>query len=198
MRSIRAALFSLAVAGFAMPSAAQAALPGELAPFVAKGMQPVAFEAADLNADGLGDYILVSEPVARENDETDPLEIRRTLMVVVRDAKNALRVAARSDRAVYCAACGGMMGDPFEGIAAEKGKFTVSHYGGSGWRWANESTFAWSRRDEAWQLVRVEEVSFHASEPEKEERAVFTPPKDFGKIDLEDFDPENWKGVGPK
>jgi hypothetical protein len=91
-----------------------------------------------------------------------------------------------------------MMGDPFEGVEIKKGRFIVHHYGGSSWRWANNTTFAWSRRDQTWQLVRVENTSLHAGDPKTEKRTIHTPPRHFGKIDLADFDPEKYLGVGPK
>lgn len=71
-----------------------------------------------------------------------------------------------------------------------------THYGGSGWRWSANYTFAWSRRDQSWQLVRVEKESFHASEPDEIETTVHTPPKDFGLIDVTEFNPEDYLGRG--
>ena len=90
------------------------------------------------------------------------------------------------------------MGDPFVGIEASAGTFTVMHYGGSSWRWSSNVRFNYSRKDKAWQLVRVETSSFHTADPDKEKVEVATPPKDFGKIDFADFDPEDWKGKGPR
>jgi hypothetical protein len=90
------------------------------------------------------------------------------------------------------------MGDPFGGVTVGPGTFTVSNAGGTGWRWSSLYTFNYSRRDDTWQLVRVEEHGFHASEPGKGRTTVSTPPKDFGKIDIADFDPGNWEGQGPR
>jgi hypothetical protein len=91
-----------------------------------------------------------------------------------------------------------MMGDPFQGVEVGPKTFTVSHYGGRAWGWSVDYTFNYSRRDNTWQLVRVEESSFHAFEPDKIKRAVYVPPKHYGKIDIADFDPDNWKGQGQK
>ena len=90
------------------------------------------------------------------------------------------------------------MGDPFQGVEVEPKTFTVTHYGGSAWRWSVDYKFAYSRKDDTWQLVKVEESSFHASAPDKGENKTHTPPKDFGKIDFADFDPEKWKNQGPR
>jgi hypothetical protein len=90
------------------------------------------------------------------------------------------------------------MGDPFVGVAARAGGFTLRHYGGSGWRWSADYTFAHSRRDRAWQLVRVEEASFHAGDPGTRRRRVSTPPRDFGKVDVRTFDAEAWQLRGER
>ena len=48
-------------------------------------------------------------------------------------------------------------------------------------------------------LTRVTDVSFHASHPEESMKyRVYTPPRHFGKIDLREFDPENYLGRGPR
>ena len=83
------------------------------------------------------------------------------------------------------------MGDPLQVVSAKDKSFRIEHYGGSGWRWSMNYQFNYSRRDDTWQLVRVEETSFHVSEPDKMEKdLVRMPPKDYGKIDIAEFDPE--------
>lgn len=153
-------------------------------------MTVLAIERADLNRDDREDVVLVLE-------SSDP-ELPRTLLLLVRDAKGALQPGKRSAKAVFCRNCGGVMGDPFQGIHAGKGRFTIEHYGGSSWRWSSNFTFGWSRRDRSWQLVRVESSSFHAGEPDKIETTIETPPKHFGLIDVSDFDPEDYLGKGKK
>ena len=159
-------------------------------PFVEKNTTVLAVEQGDLNRDGREDAVLVLEPA-------DP-EQPRPLLLLLRGADGTLKLAKRSAKAVACRNCGGVMGDPFQGVHIEKGRFTVQHYGGSSWRWSANSTFGWSRRDQSWQLVRVEMTSFHASDPDSEETTVHTPPKDFGLIDVEEFDPEEYLGKGKK
>jgi len=168
-------------------------VPAELGRFVGRGLTPIAVEKGDLNRDGRSDYILVVER-PNEGDVEGP----RTIMILTRNADGSLKLAKRNEKAVFCRDCGGMMGDPFMGVEIKKDRFVIHHYGGSSWRWTNDATFAWSRRDQTWQLVRVETSSFHAGDPEKEERKVHTPPRHFGKIDLADFDPDKYLGVGPR
>ncbi len=167
-----------------------AALLGDVQPFVEKNTTVLVAERGDLNRDGSEDVVLVLEP--------DDPEESRPLLILIRDQKGALKLAKRGAKAVACRNCGGVMGDPFQGIDIGKGRFTVEHYGGSGWRWSANYTFAWSRRDQSWQLVRVEKESFHASEPDEVEKTVHTPPKDFGLIDVTEFNREDYLGRGKK
>lgn len=161
---------------------------------------------ADLNGDGRQDAVYIQEqpdpafvPDPAFPDVQAPL--RRVLKIAVRDAAGQLVVVKQNHKIAYASDAGGMMGDPLEGggLTVENKRFSVSHYGGSGWRWANTVEFAYSRRDNTWQLVKVEETSFHAGDAEGAEVTnVFTPPKDFGKIDIAEFDPEHFKGIGEK
>ena len=162
----------------------------DVEPFVEKNTTALAIERGDLNRDGREDVVLVLEP-------EDP-EQPRPLLILVRAADGSLKLAKRSAKAVFCRNCGGMMGDPFQGVTLEKGRFTVQHYGGSAWRWSSSFTFAWSKRDQSWQLVRVENTSFHASEPDKIEKTVHIPPRDFGLIVVKEFDPEDYRGKGKR
>lgn len=173
-------------------------LPAELGAFVESGTQAIYFAQSDLDGDQRLDALLVLEPVTQPKDAEFVEGPARTLLLLRRGPNGQLRVAKRNDKLVYCATCGGVMGDPFQGIEAGLKSFRVSHYGGSSWRWTADYQFNYSRKDDTWQLVRVEESSFHASDPDKLKQRVYTPPKDFGKIDLADFDPEHWKGQGPK
>lgn len=185
---------ALAAAGTQVPDVA---VPAAAKPFVAPGTKPLAFETADLNRDGRPDAVLVLDPIVEPGDDQFA-ERPRQLLILVGDAEGSYRAAARNARIVYCAACGGVMGDPFQGVSAGPGTFTVHNAGGSSWRWGVEYTFTYSRRDTAWQLVKVVETNGHASDPKGPTETVSTPPKAFGKIDLASFDPENWKNQGPR
>lgn len=174
-------------------------LPAELKAFIAPQTKAIYFALADLDGDQRSDALLVLEPeLEKPKDEAYVEAPARTLLLLRRGSDGQLREAKRNDKLVYCATCGGVMGDPFQGIEVGPKTFSVSHYGGSSWRWTAEYQFNYSRKDDTWQLVRVEESQFHASEPDKLKQQRYKPPKDFGKIDLADFDPEHWKGQGPK
>ncbi|MCF8382327.1 MAG: hypothetical protein K9G39_01855 [Chlorobium sp.] len=171
-------------------------LPQGVGAFVEKGTLPLILSEADLDGDGLNDFILVLERQKVRSSDPEIEVGQRPLFILIRQQGGALRLVRRNDDIVYCSACGGVMGDPFMDVGAGLKTFTVYHYGGSAWRWSVNYTFNYSRRDRTWQLVRVEEERFHVSEPEKVEKEVLTPPKHYGKIDIADFHPERWKGTG--
>ncbi|BBB59633.1 hypothetical protein UNDKW_1360 [Undibacterium sp. KW1] len=173
-------------------------IPPDLRPFVTANTKLLAFASADLNGDDKTDYVFILEKQKKNAADEDMEQGQRPLHIVIRQADGKLKLVKTNDKIVLCSTCGGMMGDPFGDLKASKKGLTVSHYGGSGWRWANEFQFNYSRKDDTWQLVKAKESSFHASEPDNAKVNIFTPPKHYGKIDIADFDPEKFKGVGAK
>jgi hypothetical protein len=175
----------VAVLATQSPCRATGSLPAAVQPFVERGSCAIALERGDLDRDGRADYLLVLERPA-----PDPEDGRlRSLLVLTASG----RLAAKADGVVLCSRCGGIWGDPLEGVEVRPGGFTVSHYAGSAWRWRLDFTFAYSRRDRAWQLVRIYEVGYHTGDPEKTmTRRISRPPRDFGKVDLRTFDAEKW------
>jgi hypothetical protein len=174
-------------------------IPDEVKPFIEKGMVAIALESGDLNGDGTKDYVLViGTPPSETGGYDEKGDAKRPTLVLISDASGKLSLAARNDEVAFCRNCGGVLGDPFQGVEINGTSFTVSNYGGSNWRWSNAFRFAYSRRDHTWQLVRVEESSFHVFEPDKEKTTIYTPPKSFGLINFADFNPENFKGKGKK
>jgi hypothetical protein len=175
--------------GEAMP------VPAELAPLMPARTTLLDQHAADLNGDGRADVVFVVEWLPKAGDDDDGA---RTLFVALRQVDGSLKIVKHNDKIVFCRQCGGIWGDPYGGLIVSNGRFSVNHFGGSNWRWSNSFDFAYSRRDSSWQLVSVDEGSFHTSDPEKAKTRRYKPPRDFGKIDIADFDPEHFKGVGPK
>jgi hypothetical protein len=175
-------------------------IPSDVAPFIEQGTKAIALERGDLNGDGREDIILVLEKENSARDENDFPVNQRPLLILLRDAGGKLTLAKRNERIIMCSHCGGVFGDPFEGVIAGRNTFSVEHYGGSNWRWKYSYKFNYSRIDKTWQLVRVQELEYHTSNPNTGKTKIYTPPKDFGKIDIADFDPENYlkKGVNRK
>jgi hypothetical protein len=175
-------------------------IPSDVAPFIEQGTKAIALERGDLNGDRREDIILVLEKENPARDENDFPVNQRPLLILLRGADGKLTVAKRNERIIMCSQCGGVFGDPFEGVIAGRNTFSVEHYGGSNWRWKYSYKFNYSRIDKTWQLVRVQELEYHTSNPNKGKTKIYRPPKDFGKIDIADFDPANYlkKGVNRK
>ena len=164
------------------------AVPANLKQFVLKGYDVLDISKGDLNRDGYPDAIMVLAKLG-EKKTSDVLTHpeKRPLLVLIGQANNSYKLAARSDNAVYCVDCGGQMGDPYTGITVKNGYFSVEHYGGSGWRWTRIITFRYSAADKNWLLHKDGGERFHAITHEEVKTPVLTV-KDFGKVPFEKFD----------
>jgi len=166
-------------------------IPAEVKPFVEKGTKAIALKSADLNGDKTKDYVLVLEKLKPGKDASDFPINQRPLLIIIRDKQNKLSAVKRNEKMVMCSECGGTMGDPLEEVAVGDKTFTVHHYGGRGIRWSVRYKFNYSRIDKTWQLVEVKNQSYDNTEVDKVETKVLTP-KNFGKIDVADFNPSDF------
>lgn len=197
----------VAAAGSSFPLAAQKInavregepefqLPDEVKPFVEAGMKAIAYAKSDLNGDGALDYIVVLEMIKEPQEEFYPDTSERPTLIIVRDKNEKLSLAARSGKVVFCRICAGGMGDPFDDITIERGGFSITNRGGNRERWIGIYEFKYSRRDNNWQLARVVNMNYDSGNPNPVYKKTYTSPKHFGKINFDDFDPENFKGKG--
>ena len=174
-------------------------IPDEVKQFVDSKRSPIALETGDLNNDGRKDFILVISDVVAQDAPYEEGAGTRSVLILVRESNDSLTLAARNDLVAYCKTCGGVFGDPFAGVTIRGTRFTVSNYGGSNSRWSYDYTFDYSRRDRTWQLVRVEESTFHALDPKRTERKhIYTSPKHFGLLTFAEFDPDSFQGKGKR
>jgi hypothetical protein len=173
----------------------EVAIPDAVKPFVAPGTEPLDFQTADLNRDGRLDAILVLQAKRKpigdgEPDDEDPFDNRpRPLLILVGQRDGTYREVKRNDKIVHCRGCGGNMGDPFQGVTAAAGRFSVMNAGGTGSRWDVTYSFSYSRRDDTWLLVEIDEGNWNVGDPDAVKRTVSKSPRDFGKIDISTFVP---------
>jgi hypothetical protein len=165
-------------------------IPDELRTFVPPGTRALCAVGADLNADGLPEYVLVLQEADERAAAGDLSEAPRPLLVVVRESGGALQVAGRNDQVVPCAACDAFF-DPFAGVEAGKGTFTVYDHAGVSARWQEEYTFRYVRSAGTWRLAQVVVLWYQPATPQRLEKTVFDV-ADFGDIDLADFDRYGW------
>ena len=163
------------------------ALPDELLPFVPKGYEALDFADGDLDGDGRADAILILKG-PDEIQQKDDMETLRPLLLLIRQPDGKLKQERRTDRLVYCRACGGMMGDPYMDVVTGKGRFTVSHYGGSASRWSADYTFAYDRARKDWFLASETTTSFHASDPDGTRSEETLTREQLGDFPIEAFD----------
>ncbi|GAB2767814.1 hypothetical protein GCM10027175_00780 [Hymenobacter latericoloratus] len=142
-------------------------------------------ETGDLNRDAYPDKLLVLDSVQTDSTAFGS-EARRPLLVLTSNVQGQYTLAARNDNAAMCSGCGGMMGDPYQGLTIKNGYFSVEHYGGSAWRWTHIVTFKYNPADHHWYLHREGGDSFHAADPEKVETHVKTT-RDFGRVRFEQY-----------
>jgi hypothetical protein len=170
-------------------------IPAEVRPFVPDGYGVIELFHNDLNGNGRLDYLLVLE----RDEDVMPGDFRsgqRPLVILEKQKNGSLKLTARNDHMVYCSSCGGLVGDPFVSVSLGHSRFSLHQYGGSAWRWSTDYSFVWYAG--SWLLASVDETSFLAGEPEQATSHHYEWPRDFGRIELSDFNPETWRGRGPR
>ncbi|WP_407521328.1 hypothetical protein PDL71_12035 [Lacibacter sp. MH-610] len=93
----------------------------------------------DLNKDGIKDLVLVLHHQDEDTFQMDE-EPKRLLLVLFRN-KAGFSLAGKSTGVLMCVHCGGVFGEPYNGIEIDKGILIVRHYGGSAWRWVESRKF---------------------------------------------------------
>jgi hypothetical protein len=164
-------------------------LPQKISKFIPKGFTLIDTAMGDLNLDKYGDIILVLKTIG-EDTALDATEYKRPLLLLLGNADHTFTLAARNDDVVYCYRCGGMFGDPYDGVRIRKGVFTVNHFGGSNERWSNAITFKYSPTDKTWYLYRIVDEGwsvFHLNQVESSTRTR----KDFGVVSFKDYIGDN-------
>jgi len=161
-------------------------LPESARSYIPENYGPLGSARGDLNRDSLGDMVLVLYKKGEDSTDMDHLA-KRPLLLLIGQADSTYKLAAKSDNAVYCKNCGGMLGDPFMGITIKNGYFSVELSGGSGDRWSRIITFKYIAEENKWLLHKDGTDSYQAIEPDKVTSKMLTT-KDFGKVAFEDFD----------
>lgn len=164
-------------------------LPQAITGFIPSGYVPLKAVTGDVNLDRFKDVILVVKKADEEDlDSGEAMDgPKRPLLILIGQAGGIYKLATKNMNTVLCRRCGGVYGDPFEGITIKKGFFSVEHYGGSNWRWTKTITYKYSPTDKNWYLHRVDSSSFHTFEPDKVKETARTV-KNFGKVRFDKFD----------
>lgn len=157
--------------------------PAKFSPWISSGYQLLSHFDGDLDGDGIGDAALVLNLTDKS---------ARRLVVLKGLADGSFTRTGLSDGVILCASCNGSVRtseDPFKGVLLQKGKLVVQHAVAGGDHWETSLTFAWSRRDSQWQLVEYVDAWSEPLEG-KNQVCTYRPPRDFGKISLEEINLE--------
>src|SRR5262249_37897737 len=129
-------------------------LPVDLKKLIESDTNVLDFGSADLNGDGLEDYVFVVEKRKKQPDDSNTQDTEdedsyqnRTLKLALRDPGGGLKIVKTNNKVVYCSKCGGVKGDPFEGIIATTRSFEITNSGGAWQRWTHAFKFNYSRID---------------------------------------------------
>lgn len=126
---------------------------GQYENFVPSGWEILATEENDFNNDGLMDAVLVIQKIQERADYDDSEGPSRELLIIYRDEFKGLTLTIANDRAIICRTCGGLLGDPFVGIASDGNSLALTHYGGSRERWGYVHTFTLQKNGD-WLLTK--------------------------------------------
>lgn len=149
-----------------------------------EGASVVMKVSGDADGDGDADVLVVIE---RERDQANH---PRGLLIFLRSRDGSLTEALESPEAILCSACGGMMGDPLQGLTVEKGELTLHFEGGSRELWSSEYGFAYMPEHKRWRLVRIVHYGLDRLEGTFAERRQTLPATDT--VHLERFNPSDY------
>lgn len=162
-------------------------LPAEAKPFIPEGYEALEFKTGDLNGDKKPDAILILKQPGEDSLYGE--ETPRPLLLLIRQPDGKLKQVVRNDNAIMCRQCGGVFGDPYEGVEINAGRFSLFFYGGSSWRWAYHYEFAYKPLKKNWYLIKEYQTSFHMSEPEKF-KDVTIEETELGEVPIASFNTE--------
>lgn len=176
----------------AMPPAGQASAPALSTPspriddLLPPGQALLMRRDGDLDGDGIDDVLVAFGP----RDVAAQADAARGLLILRRGRDGSLTQAALATRAVPCARCGGMFGDPLSAIDVRKGGFTMRLEGGSRTLWSREFDFDYVPADRTWRLVAVRDSTLDRLEGTARQGELGA--ASLSRVPLEDFDPADF------
>jgi len=171
--------------------------PPEAQPFIIKGYDVLDYKAGDLNGDGKEDAILILKNPGEDSIVDD--NVTRPFLILIRQADGKLKQVVKNENAIMCRQCGGVFGDPYEGVELFNKGFSLSFYGGSSWRWAYNYEFRWNAMKKNWFLHKETQTSFQSGDPEVTMKTAEIAAAELGEIPIDKFntdpgyDGSKWK-----
>ncbi len=110
--------------------------------FLKKGWFEIGRVKADFNNDEKQDIILA---VQHKEDTNSDYSNGRAIIILFKDG-NGYVLNKVNHEAIMGQHDGGVL-DPFTGITVKNNTFTISHYGGTAWRWGFDVQFRFQNND---------------------------------------------------
>ena len=154
----------------------------ELSAFLPPGTSLRLAERGDIDGDGDQDVVIVVE-----TSDGDAARQPRPLLLLRRDADGRLQRTIESPRAINCRRCGGMVGDPLQGIRIEPGALTLRFEAGSRELWSSEFQFTPMPGGDAWRLSGVTHRGFDRANGGKSAERTLSR-EEIGEVSLASFD----------
>lgn len=146
-------------------------LPEAIAQFVPKGFVALDTTYGDLNKDSIPDLILVA--CSPDEEKFDTVDYKRPLLILIGQQNSQYKLAGRNDDIVLHLHSGGIMGDPFMGIAIKNGYFSAEHYiGYHDTRIASTITFKYSSSNKNWFLYKVIKETNNLTFPDSDDEII--------------------------
>jgi len=150
--------------------------------FIPKGASVRLENHGDIDHDGDSDVLLVLQTANEAQDRFKP----RTLLILQRNESGELEKKVSNENAILCQSCGGMTGDPLQGINIDSAGFTLRFEGGSRELWSQEYRFSYSTKAHTWLLDTVN--SSASDRLEDNSKSNLSSSRDFGPIPIDKFD----------
>lgn len=140
----------------------------------------------DLNRDQYLDMLIVLKSEFDADVDSMP---KRPLLLLTGNKTGDFTLAARNDNVVLCYHCGGVFGDPYDGLAIKNGYFSTEAYGGSSDRWTQIITFRYIEKEKTWYLHRDAGINYSIWDPEMKETDWYNNKDQWGKVKFVDYNP---------
>lgn len=118
-------------------------LPIYITKYITKGHEPIDTFSADLNEDGINDFVIVTAAI---NEDTLPrfrANTPRQLLVFQGRKGNSPQFLFKNPKAIPCGNCCGMT-DPYAGLSVSKGRLVINEYCASNWKNLSEYRFRYN------------------------------------------------------
>jgi hypothetical protein len=142
--------------------------------------------SGDINNNKIRDLVLILKHI----QEDDNYDTTRPLLLLEGNSQGLYRLMAKNDNVVLCKICGGVFGDPYDGISINNGTFSIEHYGGSRFRWTRIITFKFDKSSNQFILKRDSGIDYDNGNLDKKSEKRSYNKKDFGRLEFTKYNYE--------